>query len=251
MKKYLKSDMVRVFCSYKTYLAPICIMIAMNMATDGRRNDYNSMVVLFQRVIISRYMLVTLVISAAVYSCCLVDDLETGYLRYNVIRGNLNGYVISKIVVAFVTSVWAIFIGVLLFVSFNSLSMPLTEKGCFDQTYVQYDFLYNEKYIVLWFGVWGLRFGILAGILSISAMMASLFVTNKMFALAIPALLYQLLLELSVELDKINITIFDLAWFKIEWPINDVFSRIRGILFTVICVLVMSDIILYKVKRRV
>ena len=81
--------------------------------------------------------------------------------------------------------------------------------------------------------------------LALSAMVTSMFTTNKMLVFAMPALIYELLLELSTELN-----IFNFAWFNINWPNDDVVEKIRGILFTIICIVLMSKIIIYKLKRR-
>ena len=82
-------------------------------------------------------------------------------------------------------------------------------------------------------------------------MLSSLFITNKMFVLAMPALLYQLILEISTELDKLNIVAYDIAWYRIDWAISNPLSRMRGVLFTIICITMMTEAISYKLKRRV
>ena len=98
--------------------------------------------------------------------------------------------------------------------------------------------------------MWGISIGVMIGVLTLFAMLTSLFITNKMFVLAMPALVYELILELSTELEKINISIFDLAWFRIDYPNNDLLEKIRGLLFTIICVIATIEIIIYKLKWR-
>ena len=250
MKRYLKSDLIRVFSSYKIYIAAIIIAIVMNMGIGDKRSDCKSILAAFQTVAISKYMIVVYVICATVYTGTLVDDLETGYIRYQIMRGELKGYVVSKSIVTFITSVITMISGVMLFIISNLIFMPITDTGCFEQVYVQYNFLYNNKFILLWFVLWGISIGVMIGVLTLFAMLTSLFITNKMFVLAMPALVYELILELSTELEKINISIFDLAWFRIDYPNNDLLEKIRGLLFTIICVIATIEIIIYKLKWR-
>lgn len=250
MRKYIKCDFIRVFRDYKIYLASIIISIIMNMSVDGNRSDFKSTLAEFQSIATSKYMMIIFVVCAAVYACCLVDDLETQYIRYQIVRGKMSDYVISKSLTVFLSSVFTVVFGVILFVAFNSFFKPMTEPDAFEQVYVQYTCFFNERLILIWFVVWGIRFGILAGILSLAAMLTSLFITNKMFVLAMPALIYELMLEIATELGKFDISIFNLAWYRTDYSCNDVWERIRGIIFSVICFAVITELIIYKLKRR-
>lgn len=245
MRKYLKSDLIRVFSNYKIYIAIIIVAFILNMGIEDRRADIKSVLGAFQVIVISKYMIVVYTVCAAVYAGALVDELENGYIKYQVMRGSLGEYIIAKITAVFIASVVTILAGEGLFIFVNSMLMPLTDLACFEETYVQYAFLYNGKFILLWFAIWGIKVGVMIGMLALSAMVTSMFTTNKMLVFAMPALIYELLLELSTELN-----IFNFAWFNINWPNDDVVEKIRGILFTVICIVLMSKIIVYKLKRR-
>ena len=245
MRKYLKSDLIRVFSNYKIYIAIIIVAFILNMGIEDRRADIKSVLGAFQVIVISKYMIVVYTVCAAVYAGALVDELENGYIKYQVMRGSLGEYIIAKITAVFIASVVTILAGEGLFIFVNSMLMPLTDLACFEETYVQYAFLYNGKFILLWFAIWGIKVGVMIGMLALSAMVTSMFTTNKMLVFAMPALIYELLLELSTELN-----IFNFAWFNINWPNDDVVEKIRGILFTIICIVLMSTIIVYKLKRR-
>lgn len=245
MRKYLKSDLIRVFSNYKIYIAIIIVAFILNMGIEDRRADIKSVLGAFQVIVISKYMIVVYTVCAAVYAGALVDELENGYIKYQVMRGSLGEYIIAKITAVFIASVVTILAGAGLFIFVNSMLMPLTDLACFEETYVQYAFLYNGKFILLWFAIWGIKVGVMIGMLALSAMVTSMFTTNKMLVFAMPALIYELLLELSTELN-----IFNFAWFNINWPNDDVVEKIRGILFTIICIVLMSKIIIYKLKRR-
>lgn len=245
MRKYLKSDLIRVFSNYKIYIAIIIVAFILNMGIEDRRADIKSVLGAFQVIVISKYMIVVYTVCAAVYAGALVDELENGYIKYQVMRGSLGEYIIAKVTAVFIASVVTILAGAGLFIFVNSMLMPLTDLACFEETYVQYAFLYNGKFILLWFAIWGIKVGVMIGMLALSAMVTSMFTTNKMLVFAMPALIYELLLELSTELN-----IFNFAWFNINWPNDDVVEKIRGILFTIICIVLMSKIIVYKLKWR-
>ena len=245
MRKYLKSDLIRVFSNYKIYIAIIIVAFILNMGIEDRRADIKSVLGAFQVIVISKYMIVVYTVCAAVYAGALIDELENGYIKYQVMRGSLGEYIIAKVTAVFIASVVTILAGEGLFIFVNSMLMPLTDLACFEETYVQYAFLYNGKFILLWFAIWWIKVGVMIGMLALSAMVTSMFTTNKMLVFAMPALIYELLLELSTELN-----IFNFAWFNINWPNDDVVEKIRGILFTIICIVLMSKIIVYKLKRR-
>lgn len=250
MKKYLKADFARVFTNCKAYISIVAIAILMIVGAEGVDSDSQSVLGALQTFSTSKFIMAIFVVCAVIYAECLVDDLETKYIRYQVMRGNLEEYAISKVVTVLATVVIVMVAGSLLFVGTYSLFKPMMLSQDFEQAYVQLSELYNEKYIFLWVAIWGLRFGILAGILALFAMLTSLFITNKMLVLAMPALIYELLLEVSAELNKLNIDVFNLSWYYLSLPAGDILTQIRGILFNVICVIATTEIVIYKLKRR-
>ena len=141
MRKYLKSDLIRVFSNYKIYIAIIIVAFILNMGIEDRRADIKSVLGAFQVIVISKYMIVVYTVCAAVYAGALVDELENGYIKYQVMRGSLGEYIIAKVTAVFIASVVTILAGEGLFIFVNSMLMPLTDLACFEETYVQYAFV--------------------------------------------------------------------------------------------------------------
>ena len=81
MRKYLKSDLIRVFSNYKIYIAIIIVAFILNMGIEDRRADIKSVLGAFQVIVISKYMIVVYTVCAAVYAGALVDELNSMYAR--------------------------------------------------------------------------------------------------------------------------------------------------------------------------
>lgn len=250
-EKYFRAEMYRLLTNYKIYLAPFIVNAILFIGIGGQDNYTDSVLNVFIKSVWSKAFMAIFVVCAAVYAGTLVEDLETNYIRYIIIRGNLNKYVFSKVIMLFFISIIVMIIGVLFFVVINSMFLQVGDVVYFDESSVQYQKLFNNDKIIVWFILWGMKMGILAGILSLIALLTSLFFSNKMFLLSIPALVYELLLEINVELDKVGIYLFDVRWYRIDMNGGDKVWSLRGFLFTCLCVIGITEFVIHRLKRRI
>lgn len=63
---------------------------------------------------------------ASAFAAVFCEDLENKYLRYSIGRGNLKKYVLSKVIVIYVSSIITMILGTLLFVMYLRLQLPWT-----------------------------------------------------------------------------------------------------------------------------
>lgn len=63
---------------------------------------------------------------ASAFAAVFCEDLENKYLRYSIGRGNLKKYVLSKVIVIYVSSIITMILGTLLFIMYLRLQLPLT-----------------------------------------------------------------------------------------------------------------------------
>lgn len=63
---------------------------------------------------------------ASAFAAVFCEDLENKYLRYSIGRGNLKKYVLSKVIVIYVSSIITMILGTLLFIMYLRLQLPWT-----------------------------------------------------------------------------------------------------------------------------
>lgn len=63
---------------------------------------------------------------ASAFAAVFCEDLENKYLRYSIGRGNLKKYVLSKVIVIYVSSIITMILGTLLFIIYLRLQLPWT-----------------------------------------------------------------------------------------------------------------------------
>lgn len=61
---------------------------------------------------------------ASAFAAVFCEDLENKYLRYSIGRGNLKKYVLSKVIVIYVSSIITMILGTLLFIMYLRLQLP-------------------------------------------------------------------------------------------------------------------------------
>ena len=117
------------------------------------------------------------------------------------IRGNLRSYVFSKMLVIFISSVLAMGIGITCFAVCCAVSMRWLDEGTGEYIlqFGGYRYFLEHGHYLLWFLLYGIQWGMLAGILSMAATFCSLFLTNKMLVYSVPVLLYQILTEFGAD----------------------------------------------------
>lgn len=65
-------------------------------------------------------------VCASAFAAVFCEDLENKYLRYSIGRGNLKKYVLSKVIVIYVSSIITMILGTLLFIMYLRLQLPWT-----------------------------------------------------------------------------------------------------------------------------
>lgn len=165
--------------------------------------------------------LITYVFCAVPFAAVFSEDLEHKYMRYEAIRGSLKSYVISKCVVIYLSAVLTMLCGTLIFLLFCRAQIPwvnwestdlLAERaGCYGS------FIENGHYLTYCM-LYALHLGMLAGVLSLMAAFASMFIANRMLVLVLPVLL-QMMLYSVINGYGVNVfyaynKLFENDWFN-------------------------------------
>lgn len=207
---YFKTDLKRLFKGYELYLAVIGVTAALffSLEDSGIINDSVMFTYLMSTMLSGS--LITYIFCAFPYAYAFGEDLENKYVRYQLIRGNLKRYVVSKITVIYLSSIIAMVAGTAIFLLLIRTQVPWLNMLAGDPEFFmggQYAFLIADKHYFAYCLFNAFQMGLLAGGLSVLAAFVSLFVSNKVTVLVVPLLSYQIL-TLSSGRGKINIASF-------------------------------------------
>ena len=128
MKNVIKTDLKRALFHWRFFLVIILIYFVWEF-NSRRFSVYDDVLYLFIHVWgRSITPLLCLVITSFVYVASYCEDLEGGFLRYNVIRIGTFRYTVSKLVICFITSFLSMALGTFLFLALKSGDLPLVAK---------------------------------------------------------------------------------------------------------------------------
>ena len=190
LRRYIAIDMKRAFCSWKIIVSILGICLVMGIASLETRIWQLSVLNSYYYVIYSMPFLLTLIFTTFAFGNCFCEDIEHSYIRFQVIRGNLQLYVISKVIVISLSAVFTMMMGMLLFVLVLRMNFPWIDlaEGTFE-TLAEYGsfrlFLENGNYIV-YFIFCGIQYGLLAAVLAVAAALFSLLYHDALFVLSVP-----------------------------------------------------------------
>lgn len=200
--------------------------------------------------------LLTLIFTTFAFGHCFCEDIEHSYIRFQVIRGNLQLYVISKVIVISLSAVFTMMMGMLLFVLVLRMNFPWIDlaEGTFE-TLAEYGsfrlFLKNGNYIV-YFLFCGIQYGLLAAVLAVTAALFSLLYHDVLFVLSVPLIvryLIQYYSDLLPGYDQLNPNaIYDISYnvWDHDWLS---FAYAGGV--SVLAIVLLGMAIFQMIKRQV
>lgn len=213
-RRYFRTDGQRLIRNYAWFVSVIGVMFSLffSLETSGFYNESTIGTYVFATNMTG--FILTFVFCAFPYAAVFAEELEHKYIRYGMIRGNLKSYVISKIVVIYISSVVTMVWGTLLFVLLchtqiawispeplaAEMELQMYASGC-------YGSLAENGHYLAYCMMHALHWGLLAGMLSVMAAFFSVYISNRVLVLILPAVFYRMLLILNIK--KHNIRIFD------------------------------------------
>ncbi len=256
LRRYIAIDMKRAFCSWKIIVSILGVCLVMGIASLETRIWQLSVLNSYYYVIYSMPFLLTLIFTTFAFGHCFCEDIEHAYIRFQVIRGSLRAYVISKVIVIALSAVFTMMMGMLLFVLVLRMNFPwidLTE-GTFE-TLSEYGafrlFLKNGNYIVYYLFC-GIQYGLLAAVLAVAAALFSLLYHDVLFVLSVPLIVWYLIQYYSDLLPQyeqlnpnavydISCNVWDHDWlsFAYAWGVS------------VLAIVLLGAAIYQMIKRQV
>lgn len=194
---YFKTDCYRAFFSARFYGAVAVVMAVSLVSALGY---FGGCVINGFHYMSWRSTYVLVYAAAAIpFAGVFVEDGLHKFSYPSIARGNLKGYAWSKILTGFFSAALTVGIGSLLFCCMVHIRMPWNtldgETLARYENYCCFGFLLKRGMFRLYFFCYALMRGLLAGILAVLSQWLSLYVENRLFAIALPMSAYYFLVN--------------------------------------------------------
>lgn len=196
---YFFTDLYRAFFGKRFLISIAGVVLALLFSLQGAESMSVSVLYVFLLATYGVGAELSLVFGAFCYGTSFAEELENGYAKYSVIRGNVGKYVGSKLVVIFLSSVAVMTVACGVFPLICLLfGLPWSDVDTLQQyAVVSYRGLLENGHYLLWFLLYGGQWGIFVGCMSVAAAFFSLYVSNRLLVLAVPILLSQVMTDLG------------------------------------------------------
>lgn len=185
------------------------------------------------------------------YGCCFLEDFKHQYIRQELLEGRLYGYVFSKTLFVFFSSMitmgvetggCAVILGLWREWGGDVETAPLNIQ------YTPYAELFQQGNIAIMFFLLGLQMGILSGILSLFAAWLSLYVENKILAGTSTVLMSMMLQFVGAKTEKYNL--YQMFNGTMNYSFQGENWLLKCIVAAVISYILSYILIHGKIKRR-
>ncbi|MCD2493425.1 hypothetical protein LQE92_12450 [Lacrimispora sp. NSJ-141] len=132
LKNYIRMDLKRLFSSVQFYIAVIGILgiNVLNILDETGVVTESSVLYLFNgRAVVGAFEMLLIFFAILPYCLSFCVDWDYGYYKIELIRGNRNRYLISKIITTVIGTLVATIAGYILFVLILRLFYPLFPRG--------------------------------------------------------------------------------------------------------------------------
>lgn len=202
---YIKTDMYRCFCSARIIIAILGVCAVHLLIPEQFSEPRISVFRSFNRAWGSNAMVLVYIFTAFAYGQSFAEDAEHSYCKYAVIRGDACKYAAGKCISIFLSSVFVMTAGRLLFVMLMRCRYPweasigelsfLKENGCMTE-------LLNKGHYMTYIMLHGIWQGLWAAVLSLLSALVSLYTANRLLTVAFPCMAHHLLRRAALLLSN-------------------------------------------------
>lgn len=190
--KYFKADLKRVFMSGRPIIAIGGVAFALFLSIYRMMDIEISVYHVYLEAIYFIPFILSLTFCALPFAGTICEDIEYGYMRIAVLRGELKKYVGAKVLMIYLSSILTMILGTIIFILLVHMKVPwMNEEDILYHDVFTNIFLKSQHY-VLFFSSYAFSLGLLSGNLSILATFISLFWPNRLLVLSVPFIAYYL-----------------------------------------------------------
>ena len=245
---YIKSDLKRAFQIRRVCAGSLGVTFAMFFSIY-RMTDVTSVYRAYVDAIYFIPFMLSMTFCAIPFGGSVNDDVEYKFLNMLLLRGSTIKYVVSKVIVIYISAIVTMMVGVLIFAILIHCKVPW-EEAMFTED-AMLNILGGSTHGVVYFIIHSVFMGLLAANLSIFSAVFSMFWPNKLLQISMPFLLYYLLIYYSGELfpglSQLNIQFMFNPSYD-TWN-NEKMSFLFPTIFSGFVAIVMG-ICMYKQLRR-
>ncbi len=245
---YIKSDLKRAFQIKRVCAGGLGVTFAMFFSIY-RMTDVTSVYRAYVDAIYFIPFMLSMTFCAIPFGGSVNEDVEHKFLNMLLLRESTIKYVVSKVIVMYISAIVTMMVGVLIFAILIHCKVPW-EEAMFTED-AMLNILGGSTHGVVYFIIHSVFMGLLAANLSILSAVFSLFWPNKLLQISMPFLLYYLLIYYSGELfpglPQLNIQFMFNPSYD-TWN-NEKMSFLFPLIFSGFVAIVMG-ICMYKQLRR-
>ncbi|WP_142413834.1 hypothetical protein [Hathewaya massiliensis] len=251
--RYIKMDLYRSICSPQFLVAILGVFLTMWFGV-AKRHAERSVFDTYRMIMYGMPFMLTIVFCAFPYAGSICEDYENKYINLEVIRGGLGAYVLSKVVVIFLSAVITIVIGTILHSLARRCNLPWIDPNGFYKNEIIYGglkgILKNGNYL-LYFTLASMQFGIIAGVFSVFSSYISLYISNKLLLFSVPIMTYYFIdyfIGAIFGENAYNLHVI----FGVNTPIckSDLLSFLLPVGIGALCIFILYWAMYIKIKRR-
>lgn len=253
---YLYVDFLRAFTSPEFLISILGVLIILLWGCCGDEIRDSSVIRLIWYSTFGIQFLFVMIFGAIPYAGSICEDLEYGYIRQILIRGNLKRYCVSKATIVLMSSICSFVTGMLLFVSILRLRLRWVDIS--DSVYQSairsgsFRELIKNNHFYVYVFLFSIQLGMLIGILALVSVYISLFISNKLLVFSIPVMAYYFIVQYTAEIfpnnKLLNINLVYGGTFNLFD--NDILSFMYAIFLTIITGVILTWLIYSKLKGR-
>lgn len=253
IKRTILADMHRALCSIKFPISIGIVVLVLSVATLEGIAMTEDVLYVFSIVMYGMPAMIILIAGTFIYGDSLCLDVEHRYITSSILRSGTKSYVVSKIFVVF-AAVISICFGVVIYAFILHLFMPWTQLESNQYDFLMqsgsFRFLLKHNMFVLYFFMWGIQYGMLAGVLAVLSAYVSLFITNRMLVLATPFLCYYFIDFALAILFQEKYSLMSIYSASNNIMKNDVKSFILALGISCIFLVIIGYLIEKKIKKE-
>ena len=220
--RFFSADMKRALRDYKLYTIIVIIAVVFSVAESYGERFFSEWIKFIS--LNARLVMVAVAASAAVYSYGLGEDMEYGYYKLLLLRGNPIAYIVSKTICTFLTGALAMAGGFGLACVYKFLTMMhIVEDVDYDAGGLYVKLFFERRFIAYFLAVM-LHYAVFAGIVALIGMLISLYIENRLITYTAPIALIMILnifLQRFLGVDiGASLSIYALGAYSITSPVG-------------------------------
>lgn len=252
--RYIKMDLYRSIFSLQFWVAILGVFLTMWFGVAKKDSDI-SVFDTYMMITYGMPFMLTIVFCAFSYAGSICEDYENKYINFEVIRGHLGAYVLSKVVVIFLSAIIVITIGTIINVLARRCILPwIVNDSAFYEGALKgggLKCILKKGHYLLYFTLASMQLGIMIGVFSVFSSYISLYISNKLLILSVPIMTYYFTDYFIGEIFGENA--YRLYYiFGINTPIfkSDLLSFLLPLGIGVLCIFILYWAIYIKIRRR-